>query len=159
MDFAGAVYVLALCAANFLVSVFGPWWSIVNSFLLIGLDFVLRDQLHERIGLLRVTGLAVLAGVISYAINPAGGTIAIASSVSFVLAALGDGAVYQALMRKPWPIKSNASNTAAAAIDSTIFPLIAFGALMPHIVLGQFLAKVIGGGVWSWLLSQRRALA
>ncbi len=28
---AALVYVLAICAANYLVFVFGPWWSIINS--------------------------------------------------------------------------------------------------------------------------------
>lgn len=152
------IYVGALCAANLLIYWIGPWWSVVNSFLLIGLDFVLRDHLHERLGIYRVTGLAALAGLISYAINPAGGSIAIASSVSFLLAALADGATYQSLIGKRWIIKSNASNAAGAAVDSLLFPVIAFGALMPHIVIGQFIAKVSGGAVWSMLL-RRRALA
>jgi len=149
---AAVIYVLAICAANYLVFIFGPWWSIANSFALIGLDFILRDVLHERIGFIKVTGLAVLSGGISYAINPAGGMIAIASSVSFVLASLGDGGVYQLLIRKPWPLKANASNITASAIDSLTFPLIAFGALMPGIVAGQFIAKVGGGFIWSLFL-------
>ncbi|EIM34060.1 hypothetical protein PGS1_22451 [Enterobacter cloacae subsp. cloacae GS1] len=53
---AALVYVLAICAANYLVFVFGPWWSIINSFVLIGLDFILRDVLHERIGFIKVNG-------------------------------------------------------------------------------------------------------
>lgn len=47
------IYIAALCAANYLVYVFGPVWSIVNSFLLIGFDFILRDKLHEKLGLLK----------------------------------------------------------------------------------------------------------
>lgn len=152
-----AVYVGALCGANLLIYWIGPWWSVVNSFVLIGLDFVLRDHLHERLGIYRVTVLAVLAGLISYAINPAGGSIAIASSVSFILAALADGATYQTLIGKRWVVKSNASNAVGAAADSLIFPAIAFGALMPNIVIGQFIAKVSGGAVWSIILSRRSA--
>lgn len=149
------VYIGALCAANYLVFLFGPWWSLVNSFALIGLDFVLRDSLHERLGLWRVSALALAAGAISYLLNPAGGMIALASCVSFGAAALGDGVAYQSLMRKPWPVKSNASNAVAAGIDSMLFPLIAFGALMPHIVIGQFVAKVGGGLIWSLLIGRR----
>lgn len=156
---AACVYIGALCAANYLVFLFGPWWSLVNSFALIGLDFVLRDRLHERLGLWWVSALALAAGVISYLLNPAGGMIALASCVSFVLAALGDGVAYQALMRKPWPVKSNASNAVAAGIDSLIFPLIAFGGLMPHIVIGQFVAKLGGGFVWSLMLGGGRRVA
>lgn len=150
------IYVVALCLANVLVFWLGPWWSIVNSFLLIGLDFVIRDSLHEKLGLFRVSGLAVAAGVISYAINPAGGAIAIASCTSFVIASLGDGFVYQSLIKRPWSAKSNASNTAAAAIDSLLFPWIAFGTLMPQIVLAQFFAKVLGGFLWSMIIPLMR---
>lgn len=153
---AAFIYVSALCAANYLVFLFGPWWSLINSFALIGLDFVLRDRLHERLGLWWVSALALAAGAISYLLNPAGGVIALASCVSFVLAALGDGAAYQVLMRKPWPVKSNASNAVAAGIDSIVFPLIAFGWLMPHIIIGQFVSKVGGGFVWSLMLGRRR---
>lgn len=153
------IYVCALCVANYLVFLFGPWWSLVNSFALIGLDFVLRDRLHERFGLWWVSALALAAGAISYLLNPAGGMIALASCLSFVLAALGDGVAYQALMRKPWPVKSNASNTVAAGIDSLLFPLIAFGALMPHIVLGQFVAKVGGGFIWSLVIGRSREVS
>ena len=156
---AACVYIGALCAANYLVFLFGPWWSLVNSFALIGLDFVLRDRLHERLGLWWVSALALAAGVISYLLNPAGGMIALASCASFVLAALGDGVAYQALIGKPWPVKSNASNAVAAGIDSLIFPLIAFGGLMPHIVIGQFVAKIGGGFVWSLMLGGSRRVA
>ena len=41
----------------------------------------------------------------------------------------------------------------SAAIDSIIFPTIAFGGLMPEIVLMQFLAKVFGGAIWVYLIT------
>jgi len=44
-------------------------------------------------------------------------------------------------------------------VDSLIFPTLAFGALMPHIVAMQFVAKVAGGALWSWLLNKRLANA
>ena len=96
--------------------------------------------------------LIVIAGAISFTINPATGTIAIASVAAFALAAVTDAGIYQCLIRKPWLVKSNASNVASSAVDSIVFPLIAFGAFMPWIVLGQFAAKVFGGAVWSWFL-------
>ena len=58
----------------------------------------------------------------------------------------------QYLIRKPWLIKSNGSNLASSAVDSLAFPLIAFGAFMPMVVLGQFAAKVFGGAIWAWML-------
>lgn len=146
------LYVLAVCAANFSVHVFGPLVTPLNAFLFIGLDFVIRDKLHERIGILKMFCLIAVAGGVSYALNPATDMIAIASVASFALAATADATVYQALIKKPWMVKSNGSNLASSAVDSVVFPLIAFGAFMPWIVAGQFLAKVFGGVIWSWIL-------
>lgn len=146
------IYVLAICAANFSVHVFGPIVTPLNAFLFIGLDFVVRDKLHERIGVKKILALIIIAGGISYAINPATDMIAIASVSAFAFAALTDACVYQALIARKWLIKSNASNVASSAVDSVLFPLIAFGAFMPWVVGGQFIAKVFGGAVWSYLL-------
>lgn len=146
------IYVLAICAANFSVHVFGPLVTPLNAFLFIGLDFVIRDKLHERIGILRMFCLIAIAGVISFAVNPATDMIAIASVAAFALAATTDAAVYQALIKKTWMVKSNGSNIASSAVDSVVFPLIAFGAFLPWVVAGQFIAKVFGGAIWSWLL-------
>ena len=41
------VYIAALVTANILVAVFGPKVSVINAFLLIGLDLSLRDKLHD----------------------------------------------------------------------------------------------------------------
>lgn len=146
------VYISAICAANFSVHTFGPASTPINAFLLIGLDFVVRDKLHERIGIAKMLILILIAGLISFAINPATDMIALASMSAFSLAALTDATVYQALIGKPWMVKSNGSNIASSAVDSMVFPLIAFGAFIPWVVAGQFFAKVFGGAVWSWLL-------
>lgn len=146
------IYIAAICAANFSVHTFGPAVTPLNAFLFIGLDFVIRDKLHERVGIFKMFGLIIIAGVISFAINPATDLIAIASVAAFILAAGTDAAVYQTLIRKPWLVKSNGSNVASSAVDSVVFPLIAFGMFMPWVVAGQFAAKVFGGAVWSWLL-------
>lgn len=156
MKLLSIIYVAAICAANFSVATLGPTGSIVNAFLFIGLDLVLRDRMHERIGLLKMSGLALVAGAISYALNPATGTIAVASVAAFVVAALVDGIAYQWLIKHPWFVRSNGSNLLSAAADSVVFPTIAFGGLMPLIVLGQFAAKVSGGFVWSLLLKGGR---
>lgn len=146
------VYIAAICCANLSVYLFGPWATPINAFLLIGLDFVLRDKLHERIGVVKILGLIAVAGLISYLITPATGIIAIASLASFAVAAVVDALVYQLLIRRKWLVKSNGSNIAASAVDSFVFPLVAFGAFLPGVILWQFLAKVVGGAVWSYLL-------
>lgn len=146
------IYITAICAANFSVNAFGPAITPVNAFLLIGLDFVIRDKLHEKIGMLKMIFLIAIAGAISFAINPSTDMIAIASVSAFALAALTDAAVYQKLINRAWMVKSNGSNIASSAVDSLAFPLIAFGAFMPWVVFGQFAAKVFGGAAWSWIL-------
>ena len=146
------IYIVAICAANFSVHMFGPVVTPLNAFLFIGLDFIIRDKLHERIGVWRMLGLIAVAGVISFAINPATDMIAVASVAAFALAAVTDAGVYQSLIHKPWMIKSNGSNVASSAVDSVVFPLIAFGIFMPCVGIGQFAAKVFGGAVSSWLL-------
>jgi uncharacterized PurR-regulated membrane protein YhhQ (DUF165 family) len=120
----------------------------INAFVLIGLDLALRDWLHVRIKPAHMAALIACTGLLTYALNPAAGTIAIASSVAFTAAALVDWASFSAL-RGSWLYRSNASNVASAAVDSLLFPTIAFGALMPSIVAAQFVAKVVGGAVWS----------
>lgn len=149
------IYFSAMVLANLSVAYFGPWISPINAFLLIGLDLSLRDKLHERWKdhlWSKMLALIVGAGVISFVLNPAAMNIAVASVIAFIASGLVDAFVYQKLMAKKWIIKSNASNTAGAAVDSLIFPTIAFGSLMPAIVLLQFVAKVSGGAVWSWIL-------
>lgn len=151
------VYLSALVLANLSVAYFGPWISPINAFFLIGLDLSLRDRLHEKWKdrlWARMLALIAGAGAISFVLNPAAINIAVASVVAFVATGVVDALVYQKLVAKKWMIKSNASNTAGAAVDSLVFPTLAFGSLMPAIVLLQFAAKVVGGALWSLVLKK-----
>lgn len=151
-----SVYAAAMVAANLLVVAFGPVVTPLNAFLLIGLDLALRDWLHVRMRLIQMGALIGATGLLTYLLNPAAQTIAVASAISFAVAALADWLVF---VRMPgtWFRRSASSNVAGAAVDSILFPTLAFGALMPHIVLAQFVAKVAGGTAWAWLLSRRQA--
>jgi len=146
------IYVAAICAANASVYTWGPVATPINAFLLIGLDLTLRDRLHDRYGLVGSSALALVAAGASYGLNPAGATIALASAVSFALASLADGSLYQALRGRNYLTRSNGSNTAGALVDSLTFPTIAFGVLMSEVIALQFVAKVAGGFMWSLLL-------
>ena len=154
--FAILAYAAAMIAANLTIAAFGPWVSPINAFFLIGLDLALRDWLHVRLKALQMGALIGATGLLTYLLNPAAQTIAIASAVSFAVAAVADWLVF---LRMPgtWFRRSASSNVAGAAVDSLIFPTLAFGVLMPQIVLMQFAAKVAGGTVWAWLLSRRQA--
>ena len=144
-------YISTVVLANFTTLWFGPSMTIVNAFFLIGLNLVLRDILHYKITSAQMLGLIGLTGVISFALNPETGRIAIASLLAFSLSTTADWLVF-AKTTGSWFSRSNKSNTVGAVVDSLIFPTVAFGALMPAIVIGQFTAKAVGGLVWSAIL-------
>lgn len=154
MIFALIAYAVAMIAANLLVATFGPSVTAINAFLLIGLDLTLRDWLHFRLKTWQMGGLIIGTGLITYALNPASEMIAVASAVSFLAASIVDWAIFVKITGS-WIKRANVSNTAGAAVDSLLFPTIAFGALMPEIVALQFVAKVSGGAVWSYVLEKK----
>lgn len=154
MIFALIAYAVAMIAANLLVATFGPSVTAINAFLLIGLDLTLRDWLHFRLKTWQMGGLIIGTGLITYGLNPASGMIAVASAVSFLAASIVDWAIFVKTTGS-WIKRANVSNTAGAAVDSLLFPTIAFGALMPEIVALQFVAKVAGGAVWSYVLEKK----
>jgi hypothetical protein len=158
MIYAG-IYIAALVAANLLVAWLGVWFSLVNAFVLIGLDLSLRDKLHDlwegdKLPI-KMGGLIATASIVSYAINPATGMIAFASLAAFSLSMVADAFAYQYLKGKNWLIRANGSNIAGSAVDSVVFPTIAFGGLMLEIVALQFIAKVGGGFIWSKILEKK----
>lgn len=153
LTFAVLIYAAAMTLANLSVATWGPWVSPINAFVLIGLDLALRDWLHVRLKAWQMLALIVAAGALTYLLNPAAGKIAVASSAAFTAAALVDWATF-ARLRGTWLFRANGSNVAGAAVDSLIFPTLAFGALMPHIVALQFVAKVAGGAIWAWVLAR-----
>jgi uncharacterized PurR-regulated membrane protein YhhQ (DUF165 family) len=151
-----AAYAAAMTIANLSVATFGPSITPINAFVLIGLDLALRDWLHVRLKVWQMGSLIAFTGALTFILNPAAGQIAIASACAFTAAALVDWGTFTKL-RGSWLFRANGSNVAGAAVDSLLFPTIAFGALMPHIVAMQFVAKVAGGAVWAWLLNKRFA--
>ena len=152
MIFAIVIYAVAMTCANLSIAAFGPWVSPINAFFLIGLDLALRDWLHVRLRVWQMGALIAATGLLTYILNPSAQHIAIASAVSFAVAALADWLTFKKLQGS-WLRRSVGSNVVGAAVDSLIFPTLAFGALMPAIVLMQFAAKVAGGAVWAWALN------
>lgn len=147
------IYAAAMTLANLSVAAFGPAVTPINAFVLIGLDLALRDWLHVRLRVWQMGALIGATGLLTYILNPAAQTIAIASAVSFAVAALADWLTFSKLTGT-WLRRSMGSNVVGAAVDSLIFPTLAFGALMPAIVLMQFSAKVLGGAMWAMLISK-----
>lgn len=150
-----ALYLLAIVLANLSIAHFGPSASIFNAFLLIGLNLATRDKLHDLWGKNIATNMFFLisaGGMISYLMNAGAGRIALASVAAFALSEAVDAAVYHLRRHRPYLIRSNTSNIFGAAVDSIIFPMLAFGGFPILIILGQFAAKVAGGAMWSYIL-------
>lgn len=153
-----AIYATAMTVANLLVAAFGPGITPINAFVLIGLDLSLRDWLHYRLSPWQMGVLIAATGLLSYVLNPAAGRIAVASSVAFAVSALADWLAFRRLSGS-WMRRANGSNIIGAAVDSALFPTLAFGAVMPWIVAGQFAAKVCGGVVWAWAINRASSRA
>lgn len=158
-----SIYLAAIVAANLSVATFGPAISIANAFFFIALDLTSRDRLHEAWrgpGLVWKMGALIAAGsLLSWVLNANAGPIALASFVAFALSASADAAMYAALHSRSYLVKVNGSNLVSAAVDSLVFPALAFGfPLLWPIVIGQFVAKIAGGALWAFVLQPRAAL-
>lgn len=156
------LYLGAVVGANLFASL-GPWHSVFSAFVLIGATLTVRDRLHERwLGkqlALRMGLLIGTAGVLTVLLNQAAARIAFASCAAFVVSESVDALVYHILRRHSWHVKVNGSNGVSAALDSILFPTLAFGSFMPVIILLQYAAKVFGGSIWGYVLRPRQVLA
>lgn len=155
-----ALYLAAVVAANLIVTEYGPEASIYCAFFLIGLTLVVRDVAHDTWENHRALKLAALIGagaLLSYIVNNDAAQIAKASCIAFAAAETTDALLYHAARRMPWLERSNVSNILGAAVDSIVFPWIAFNGFMWVITFGQFSAKVAGGVLFSLILLRFRA--
>ena len=153
------IYLVAIVLANLTVALWGPSMTIVNAFVLIGLDLTCRDKLHEQWHgknlPLKMFLLILTGSILTVFLNLGAWKIALASTIAFCGAAVIDTIVYQVLFKRSKIVKINGSNILSAGVDSILFPTIAFGTLMPWIILGQFAAKVLGGFLWSLVITRK----
>jgi hypothetical protein len=151
------LYLSAIVAANLLVAQFGPSIAVINAFLFIGLDLTTRDALHDRWQGRHLWGKMLLlitsGSILSWFLNRDAGQIALASFIAFAGSGVVDTLVYWLLGEKSKMLRVNGSNIVSAGVDSFLFPVLAFGfPILWGIVLGQFIAKVFGGYLWSLIL-------
>lgn len=148
------LYLLAIVVANLSVATFGVNATILNAFLFIGLDLTARDKLHDAWEHNHLWGkmlaLVLFGSVLSYLLSAS--FVAIASALAFMGAGLVDSVAYHTLRHKSWFIRINGSNVLSGFADSVLFPTIAFGSIIPSVILGQWVAKILGGVMWSWIL-------
>lgn len=158
-------YLAAIIAANLTLTAIlqaggSPWWSVVTALAFIGADLTLRDYLSDSWrgpGAVWRMGALILAGsLLSYWLNADSARIATASAVAWGVSAVVDWTIYLGLYRRPWMVRTTGSNVPASAVDSVVFPTLAFGGLDVWLSLGQFVAKVVGGYGWALILRRFR---
>jgi len=149
-------YLAAIVAANLSIVYFGPQAAIWNALILIAFDLTARDRLHDawqgrqlwpKMFLLIASG-----SLLSWWLNADAAQIALASFVAFGLAGLSDALIYAVLGDKSRLVKMNGSNVAGSIVDTVAFVLLA--GLPLWVIPGQIIAKIVGGAVWSVLLSR-----
>jgi uncharacterized PurR-regulated membrane protein YhhQ (DUF165 family) len=151
-----SLYAAAMTAANLLVVHFGPEITPVNAFFLIGMELSLRDWLNVRLKPWQMGALIAGTSLLSWALDPSAQQIAIASACAFLVSSMGAWMLFT-VAKGTWLARSLKANTVGAALDSLVFPLMAFGAFLPLIMLAQFAAKMAGGAVWAYMISRSNA--
>jgi uncharacterized PurR-regulated membrane protein YhhQ (DUF165 family) len=102
-------------------------------------------------------GALILTGsLLAYLVTPDAGKIGLASGVAFLCSETVDALVYAAVHRWPWLERSNTSNFFGAAVDSLVFPTIAFGGVLWGVTVGQFTAKVAGALLFTLAIQRVR---
>jgi len=154
------VFLISIVLANLCALWFGPWATPINAFLLIGLNIGLRDKLHEawrgKRLLSKMGGLIFAGGVITFLLNKDALMISIGSCAAFVTSMSVDAVIYELLIKRKRLLKINISNIGASITDSVLFPTIAFGQVLPLVIVAQIVAKIGGGFLWSLLLVRCR---
>lgn len=148
-------YVVAMTLANLLVAWLGPDVMPLLAFVLIGFDLAVRNRLQLELGRVAMAVLILGAGALTLALNPAAHQIAVASCAAFIAAASAEWLAFS-MLPGTWLRRSIGAALVGAAVDSIVFPWLAFGAFLPVIVAAQFAAKAIGGAVWSTVLRRVR---
>lgn len=155
-----SLFLTAIILANLVIANFGQWALPITALLLIPIDLVVRDVLHERwhcsklevkMCLLIITGSLLTTLMNRHTIN-----IAVASCIAFFCASTVNYITYTALYKKARLIKMNVSNGLAAVVDSLVFPAIAFSVLDPLLSATQAFAKIFGGLVIAYLYNKHK---
>lgn len=125
--------------------------------LMIGAALVLRDVVHERLGIKWAIGAIVLGGLLSWFFAPP--ALVLASVLAFVLAELADLAVYAPLRERRLGMAVLASGLVGAIIDSAVFLWLAFGSLafIEGQIVGKLWMSLAAAGVLLVMRKQRAA--
>jgi uncharacterized PurR-regulated membrane protein YhhQ (DUF165 family) len=106
--------------------------------LLIGVALLLRDAVHQQLGVLAAIIAIFLGSVLSAFFAPP--ALVMASAVAFLLGEMADLLVYAPLRRRNLSLAVLASGAVGAVVDSAVFLWLAFGSLA--FIEGQVVGKM-----------------
>jgi uncharacterized PurR-regulated membrane protein YhhQ (DUF165 family) len=152
------LYLAAIVAANQTIAAYGPSAVLYVGAGLIAFNLVARDILHDAFHEHRLAKMALLiatGAALSYTLNADAAKVALASAAAFAASEAVDAITYQAMRRRPWLARCNASNVLSAAVDTLVFFSLAFGGVPVALAFAQVCAKVAGGVVYSLLVEHR----
>lgn len=153
-----AAYLLAIVVSNMAVAHFGQPALILTAWVLIPFDFVARDILHGRWKGRRLWPrmmlLLAVGGAITIALNTGAMRVALASVAAFGLGVTINTILYQLFDALPRFRRMTYSNAVVSAVDSLVFPLLAFGAVSVTLSLAQCLSKALGAVVWAYIVTR-----
>lgn len=153
-------YLMAGVIANAFVTRFGQAGLVVTALLMIPVDLTVRDYLHERwerSGALNIKmwTLILSGALLSYWSSFASREVAIASCAAFLCSGAADFFIFKRLRGNTWFVRANLSNLGSAAVDSFVFPAVAFSVFDVRLCAVQTLLKFFGGLVISNMMAKR----
>jgi hypothetical protein len=98
--------------------------------------------------------LIAAGGALSYWLNADAAKIALASTVAFAAAELAEAILYHVLRKQRWTERAPKAALVGAAVDSIVFPTLAFGGFVFATSFAQFAAKLAGAVVWTWVIAR-----
>ena len=120
-----------------------------------GVTLLARDWLHDTAG--RAAVLAAIGVGAAVSAGLAGGRLAVASGIAFLIAELADLLVYQRLRRRGWIRAALASNAVGAPLDTVVFLTLAGFGVWPSLP-GQLWVKAVATIIPVALIAAARAL-
>ena len=148
-----AAFALTIPAANWLIGNVGvvcvpdgpclvPVWPGImapSGVLMIGAALVLRDVVHEKMGVRWAMAAIIIGALLSGLVAPA--ALVVASGVAFLFSEMADLAVYTPLRTRRLWLAVLASGIVGSIVDSGLFLWLAFGSL-------DFIAGNVIGKLW-----------
>lgn len=153
-------YLFAIVASNLLVARYGQIALVFTAWVLIPFDLVARDILHGRWEgptlWPRIVLLIHAGALITLALNWEAWRVAVASVTAFAVGTVVNTALFARWDWMPRLWRMTSTNSVVALIDSTLFPILAFGLLSWEISFLQFVSKSVGAYAWAVIVNKAK---